>query len=483
MTTSTPYPPLLEILRREVPVLVWSMADVSLLVPIFLVLMPWARFWPVWQIWLLMMLLILLPFNLARTMSMWNIPLVAQRRIMGLGLVVTLIFSLRGLLYTPQSIFDLSWIVEVFDHITIAGYPYWLRDFGLIGLVLYTWWRGMTLPERSFSTDWIGLQFRVRALIFAPLVILLGGRRLISDITPYLALFGLTHLMMIAFARAEEVQQNETGLSFFLSPRWMLNIFGASALVVIASWFLASTAGAEAVAQGPQSGLLLMVYASFFSFVYLVAPIVFPVLEFITKWIVRLIEPLWELLAEFTTDSLAENPIPEFEPAPTQSAEGIIAQLTSYLPAIVFLLLLGGLIFFVIWWYRRIYRGESFDEIQEVINIDSHASPTDFQESLWDRLKNILPGLRDWRTARSIRRIYYKMVYAAEHRGVPRRPSQTPYEFLPDLQTIWPEGGAEVRLITNAYVRVRYGQIPEKSDELRKILHAWQRLESQLVQD
>ena len=53
--------------------------------------------------------------------------------------------------------------------------------------------------------------------------------------------------------------------------------------------------------------------------------------------------------------------------------------------------------------------------------------------NLLQRLLGRLGLLRDWQTAVSIRRIYRKMLRAADASGYPRLDTETPYEFLKTL--------------------------------------------------
>jgi hypothetical protein len=86
--------------------------------------------------------------------------------------------------------------------------------------------------------------------------------------------------------------------------------------------------------------------------------------------------------------------------------------------------------------------------------------------------------LRSWRAALSIRRIYHQMCRAAEGAGYPRPEFQTPYEYLPALAEVWPGNTVASRLITNAFVKVRYGEVPESREELEAIRAAWRQLEA-----
>jgi len=91
---------------------------------------------------------------------------------------------------------------------------------------------------------------------------------------------------------------------------------------------------------------------------------------------------------------------------------------------------------------------------------------------LRERLKQ---GLR-FLYALSIRRIYSNLLRLAVHRGHKRRPAQTPYEFETALNEALPGHAGDIRIITRAYVRAHYGQVPDSREELRHIREAWQRI-------
>ena len=61
---------------------------------------------------------------------------------------------------------------------------------------------------------------------------------------------------------------------------------------------------------------------------------------------------------------------------------------------------------------------------------------------------------------------------AADH-GYPRGHSETPYEYLATLSEAWPNYVVNSELITEAYIRVRYGEIPETKEEMDRITLAW----------
>jgi hypothetical protein len=77
-----------------------------------------------------------------------------------------------------------------------------------------------------------------------------------------------------------------------------------------------------------------------------------------------------------------------------------------------------------------------------------------------------------------VRQIYFELSALSSDLGRPRRIAQTPREYLPDLGTVFVNMESDLREITDAYIRVRYGELPEDEAELRGIEEAWSRLQA-----
>jgi hypothetical protein len=122
----------------------------------------------------------------------------------------------------------------------------------------------------------------------------------------------------------------------------------------------------------------------------------------------------------------------------------------------------------------RFLRPLSESDTELVNPLDSLSGP---RPGFGRRLLNRLGFLQRWQTAASIRRIYQDMCSLAGSSGFPRLESETPYEYLATLKDAWPENTADTILITEAYNRVRYGEIPETEIELDEIKAAWKQLE------
>ncbi len=82
-------------------------------------------------------------------------------------------------------------------------------------------------------------------------------------------------------------------------------------------------------------------------------------------------------------------------------------------------------------------------------------------------------GRRNLLRAERIRQVYAEFVRACALQGVPRPLATTPLEFITLTEELLPALQGEVRLLTEAYLRVRYGKLPESDAEVAAVEHAW----------
>ncbi len=101
-------------------------------------------------------------------------------------------------------------------------------------------------------------------------------------------------------------------------------------------------------------------------------------------------------------------------------------------------------------------------------------------EALTGRLRGLGGTARRRRAAERIRQLYADFVDACARRGVARPPAATPLEFIPLTAALLPAAQEEVRLLTEAYLRVRYGALPETEEEVQAVERAWERLRAAL---
>jgi hypothetical protein len=79
-----------------------------------------------------------------------------------------------------------------------------------------------------------------------------------------------------------------------------------------------------------------------------------------------------------------------------------------------------------------------------------------------------------------VRYFYLSVVRRAAGQGVQRQPSQTPGEFVRDLETQWPEAELDVEALTQAFVIARYDATEITTDEAREAKSIWQRVKQAL---
>lgn len=467
-------------LRREMLYLAWAIMEVALLTPLYLALMPWARFWPPGLVALLLLLLMLLPFNLSRVMSLVGMPVNRQRQWMALALLITILTGLRLLLYGEYGLFDWRWLAEFYGHFAETGNPFWGQDVVVFFLITITWGRGITLTGRDPYVEAIGLRLRVLGLLIAPLIIAIASVRLSFSIAPFILLFFLAALMAVALGRAEEIELERSGRSFPMSPYWIGAIFAASLSVVLVSGLLAILVSGRYI-PAAIAWLQPVWTAANFAFTTLVATvsyILFPL--FILSEKVILLLRLW----------LSRLSPVDLTPTPEQQPEGLPEDYYQLLLDAAAALNEGGftrwpvvvlaviVILLVIFSLERLFRrSRGFSDQEGARAPQNPDSSRRSGRGVVQRLRDEMERWRRWRAAVSVRRIYQQMCRAAAVYGYTRQESETPYEYLNTLSRAWPQGTAESRLITQAYVRVRYGQIPETAEELAAIRAAWNRLE------
>ncbi|HID51338.1 MAG TPA: DUF4129 domain-containing protein [Anaerolineae bacterium] len=449
--------------QHELIYLTWATMDVSLLVPLMMAIMLWARLWPPGLVLLLTLSIMLFSFNLTRLMGALGLPPGRQQIVTAVTLLLVILFSLGTLVHSGS--------VPLFrDNGGLL-----IQDSILFVVIVLLWVRGIQLAKRGYSIQRAGLRLRIGGLILAPLLIIFS-KQLWWDVTPFIMLFFLAGFTAVALIRAEEAEQDQSGQIVVLQPRWFVVVFAAALLVVLLATILALLlSGTPAAALAGGLGALVQAFqltltVSLFSLVYLLSPLM--------------------LLTQFFFEAIAilfrerglnlPNPNQLFRPFPqVRPDEPLVFDTGAEANWQIILILLGlAVILLAALLIRRSYRQGSLAE-RDAMRADGLAAADDVAaEGLARRLLSKLGLWRQWRTAVSIRRIYRHMLKAAAVSGYPRPQAQTPYEYLPTLAQVWPEHRQDTEFITNAYVKVRYGEIPEDKAEIEAIKAAWQRLES-----
>ena len=343
--------------------------------------------------------------------------------------------------------------------------------FHLVGMTLLIW-RGVSMARNPLTLAAVQFSFQLGlastllyGLFFAPMY----PREAVFGL--YLYLFcGLTAMSLSRIANLSEVRGGRV-------PRfglgWFTSILLAGLTIVGLAIFLGWAASGQIadwavrifiVVLGVLTALVLLILSPLFLWMGQIVP----------------------LLADLLNDILERlRNIPGIEQA-NDIIERINEGLALLVPVVMAGrgLLLAGILLAVTagvmlaLYLRRIHRELVEEEASEHAEQDPNAIT--LQKLLQRMLKNAR-GIRLRRPAQllaaaRIRQIYRQLMLLSQRMGMPRPPSSTPLEFLPQLTGLFPEEQAGLERITNAYVSVRYGAYPETSAEVAEIQAAWERI-------
>ncbi|MEM7334479.1 MAG: DUF4129 domain-containing protein [Chloroflexota bacterium] len=477
--------------HHEMLALCYVIMDAALLTPLALGIMQWARFWPPASFFLWIGCLMLFAFNYSRLLAKLGLNEDQMPLLTAVALLTTIYLSIRAIVYSPDSFFDPSWLRVLLQDLTTSGGIRWPQALGILFLVLIAWMRGLRLATREVDINMIGLRLRLGGLILSPLIVWFGHSRLIWDVSPYLLLFLLAGLTAISLTRAEEIEKGQSGHSAALNPKWLsMILIAAGGIIVIATLIAALLSGDSLPTIVGWLTPLVIAIQFLLAIAGLTAIDLFlPIWQIIERSLTLLVNFLVSTFGIFRLLTKIAAKLERFNTNPEETATGAPPELPpptfgqfsldlSYFQQysnLLGLLLIIAFILIVALTVSMSRRTVTFDEgNSDRVDRDSKDNSG---EGLLDKLLSRIDAWRDWRTAVSIRRIYRHMCRAAEANGFPRLTTETPYEYLNTLAQTWPENLKETRIITQAYVKIRYGELPENKKELQTIISAWETLE------
>ena len=421
-------------------------------------------------------ILVLAVIYFSRIMDRLQFDLLYQRVILIVAVVITTFLVMRSLLYPGYGLFDLGWLGQAGGALL---YFYSLPpEASVVAIALFLWWRGLRIGQRNLAFQGVTFSFRLGILLLVfstPLLSILG-----YDFTTLILPFFFFSLMAVALARVEEVSQAKGGVGAPFNFTWLAILLGSIVVVLITAWLISRIYSVEGFSQILR--WLEPVFAPLLRVVEYVLVLLIKLLEPLLRWFFGIFQRVAEGLPQNIEGlgPLDFEDIPVGEP--TQPPR-LLMDVSRYV--CVGLAGVGALIVLALTLRRRLDRRRRGDEIRESL-WSSAAFADGMLNSLrdgWGRLKDMAglvgrfgPGMRLY-AAVSIRKIYANMARLAERQGFPRQPAQTPYEYLPALGLAFPDCQAEAAAITEAYVKVHYGEVPESTRELQHIRECWQQIQ------
>jgi hypothetical protein len=280
-----------------------------------------------------------------------------------------------------------------------------------------------------------------------------------------------------------------------------LTFFLLALLGISVAHALEGTSWLSGLYQRHWVGLLLVTFSVIIILGLLVTSVVTPdLLQALWAGIKWLGGTLWSLITKVM--DFIVNIIPQPEPVelpfvtstPTMepTADRLLPMSDSWLNSfrIGWAVLVGGVLFFLLWqicshifgWLRRklaSMAGAEFEPLPGAFKADFLS----FLKHLFARLRKLrLPfRLRRKETAflpevASVRQIYRQLLRWAAAGGYPRQISQTPNEYCYTLVGLLPEAREDLDLVTQQYIRARYGAWLSTGDEINALKQAWYRV-------
>lgn len=360
-------------------------------------------------------------------------------------------------------------------------------EFFLALISGYVWLRGVSLAHMWIDS---GLAIR-RFSIGAGMFILLGFMTAFVPTRQSIVgmrIFALSGLIALGATRAASLGRLRGGRPTSFNAAWVAWVLISTTVVVALSVILGGVA-ADKFAGWVAETFIMMIQIFIIVAALLVSPIIFlllvswpwlqsqaeasPMLQEIGREFNRLVNLLIQMLVDLN-----------------HFMQGIFTSMPDlqWIKAWIIGGAVAGFLAFMLYWFgwrwRLLWSREH--EFQEQTNplrlrhVGGRLSRAigEGLRRFGDRLRraHFKPGILG---ALRIRVLYARLMRLCDDLGTPRGETVTPLEYLPVLGSLFPQAYAEVQLITEAYNRVRYGEIPETRAEVEVVETAWRRLRAE----
>ena len=399
-------------------------------------------------------------------------------RLVIVGLVLlTGLLGVRLLVYRGTGIISLGWLAETVDG--VVNFHRGLRPAAfLLFFTGFLWLRASSASGRLLTFFSVGVSFRLGVLL-----ILLGGGILaarfpgqVSAATLLVTLFVGLGLLAVSLARSDEKAEGAAGSTGAALP-WdrLVQLALAVALTVgialaLAGFFAPDRIHAILAFFSPLWNLLGEL---FFLLLLALGFVLERVVRWVFAWLAPLLaesnlaETLEEVFWQFSfRPDVQENPVPAAGPA----NETLFLWLRAAF-ALVVLAVLVGIVYLLVMRHRARPRSDE----EEIAAAESLSFGGDALRWGWRRLRTLAGLVRRYGLGRnlldaiSVENLYANLCRLARQRGQPRQPSEPPDGYLPRLALAFPGHDTSLAQITEAYMRVYYGEQAVSGEELASL--------------
>lgn len=421
---------------------------------------------------------IMLGFNwIVRLMNFLNLRINIRRAVLIVLSVLSVLVALKTLLYTRESLS----LTELLSR-PLGAFNEWtslIPDEFLVALVaLYVFYRGMMLAQTYIEPAALRRSFFLGIGMFLVYIFI---NTTATGETPggLIYLYFLAAMVGMTAARITVIGSLRGGGSNPFDRQWFITMLASAMIVVALATGLGYLVGGRMSVLGQLGSMIIGLFALLM--VALISPLIYAAQALLSRSsgagqtlqdLAIALQGLRSTLLEFTS-KFAELFI----------RVGIFNWISRFksviLWAVVFVVGLVILVSLSQWVLKE--RDSRKDERQSLTTGGDLLKL--LQQALQRRLKNLGDSLMRAATlgrgqrflaAMRIRRIYAELMDLSESLGKKRAPAETPLEFLPVLDELFPGLESELNTITEAYLRVRYGEFPETRQEIDPVEVAWE---------
>jgi hypothetical protein len=416
-------------------------------------------------------------YLLERSSQNWKISPAKRRWVLLAVWILSLWAGLEVLVYYPQVPGPLAIATALFKG--FADQNLVPLEFWTLVATMLVWGRSQALAHAPTDTDRVVSSFSLTMLSL--LAYQFFPPRLPAEVLSWLifgmVFFGLAAMGSVRIAILAEMRGGKQTLA---NRGWMAGL-AASALLVSAV-----TALLVLVVKGPGGQIVIHAFAILIGIIGgLLTMLAYPIahlVESIVYWLQGMIASMQQ---EGTpqTDPLGKFRnlfnIPQLESDALNPLLNMIKPVTLW--GVLIIIALGVIFALGLQVYRERKRRLdsastqlSTADILRDLGDAARQRARDLADDLLHRLRK-LPGARYLQAVR-IRMIYAEFMSLCNNLDHPRQGAVTPLEFLPEMAALLIGAEAELQTITYAYLRVRYGELPETSQEIQNVLAAWEKV-------
>jgi hypothetical protein len=354
----------------------------------------------------------------------------------------------------------------------------------IVVATFWLWWRGANLARDIIDSQTVWRHFQQGLVMLAIGNIYLHLALKTSTGFGPILLFLFASLLAMAMTRVSHIAEFYGKAQEGLGRRWFLFTLGVLVLVLGISTVFTSLLTGQFSTLLDQLGLVIewllvpvAFIASLFAYILFyigvfIGAILTPLLPKIQGELLIPTQPPSDLLGTQTPN----QPAPSIFDSP---AFATLETLLFWLIVVILVALLFGVV------GRRYLRRRRTDYDESEAMLDDRDLLALMRQRLRERARQLADLFNPARFSRAqraraaarIRQIYADFLDLCRDLGHPRPQPETPFEFQASLQgQVFQGAWSELTLITQAYVKVRYGELPEDQREMDAIETAWKRI-------